>query len=202
MTDDGHIFDEEQEKTMMRGTITNVNEAHRRPRGRPRRLESNGHSEAEAGAAAAGAGMSRFVPGAREGSLRGTVFEDDVMLPEQYFARLCHRADYPGEQRLLLAILEDAVHCFQTNLSARTPRRRHMFEEADEWLFADTCEASVTFDYVCDVFDLDQECIRAGLQRWRQKQLDKQRGLALPARTAVREREQEPLPVLAQAVGA
>jgi hypothetical protein len=126
------------------------------------------------------------------------------MLPEQYFARLCHRADYPGEQRLLLAILEDAVHCFQSNLFARTPRRRHLFEEAGEWLFADGCEASVTFGYVCDVFDLDRESIRAGLRRWRERQLVKQqRGRGLPAWTPPqRKREAEPLPALEEAVGA
>jgi hypothetical protein len=148
--------------------------------------------------------MSGFVPGMREG-LRGTVFEDDVMLPEQYFARLRQRADYPGEQRLLLAILEDAVHCFRTNFSARTPRRRHLFEEAEEWLFTDACEASVTFDYVCDVFDLDQGSIRAGLQRWREDQLAKQRGRTVPIRTVPREREeqaQETLPMLEEAIGA
>jgi hypothetical protein len=127
------------------------------------------------------------------------------MLPEQYFARLRQRADYPGEQRLLLAILEDAVHSFRTNFMARTPRRRHLFEEAEEWLFADTCEASVTFEYVCDVFDLDRGSIRAGLQRWRDDQLAKQRARTVPIRTVTRECEVQPqdaLPVLKEAMGA
>ena len=172
--------------------MANVERADGRPRGRPRRFEPGGDP----------AGMPRFVPGAREGSLRGTIIEDDVMLPEQYFARLRHRADYPGEQRLLLAVLEDAVHCFQTNLFARTPRRRHLLAEAEEWLFDDACEASVAFAYVCDIFDLDQECIRTGLQRWRDGQLAKQRGRALPTRIPVREREAESLPILEEAVGA
>ncbi len=170
--------------------MTNVKQADGRPgRGRPRRFESGGP------------GMPRLIP-ARDGSLGGTLFEDDVMLPEQYFARLRHRADYPGEQRLLLAVLEDAVHCFRTNLLARTPRRRHLFEEAEEWLFADTCEALVTFAYVCDVFDLDQDSIRAGLQRWRDDQRAKQGARTAPIRAVAREREEESLPLLGHAVGA
>ncbi len=111
-----------------------------------------------------------FRPEGRGAQGAGSVFEDDVMLPDQYFARLRSKADYPGEQRLLLAVLEDAVHCFQTNMFARTPRRRHLFEEAEEWLLEDDVEASVTFDSVCDVFGLDVHYVRAGLRRWRDRQ--------------------------------
>jgi hypothetical protein len=130
-------------------------------------------------------------PGAQNGA---PVFEDDVMLPDQYFARLRHRADHPGEQRLLLAVLEDAVHCFQTNVSARTPRRRNLFAEAEEWLLEDGVDASVTFGYVCDVFDLDMEYVRAGLRRWRDRQRQRQSAVVeLPNRRTAATAKRPPL---------
>lgn len=150
----------------------------------------------------------RLLAGPREGSFRGAgVFEDDIMLPEQYFARLRLRADYPGEQRLLLAVLEDAVHCFQTNIGARTPRRRNIFEQAEEWLLGGPCDALVTFDYVCDVFGMDAEYMRAGIRRWRDRHLTDagavhDTAVRAEARGACDERDEQPEVVLDRAVGA
>jgi hypothetical protein len=131
--------------------------------------------------------------------VRGAVFEDDIMLPEQYFARLCHRSDHPGEERLLLAVLEDAVHCFQTNVAARSPRRQRLFEEAEEWLLNDAADASVSFRYVCDVFKLDVDYLRSGLQRWRDR---KQAARTGPAVVHLTPRVSDaPLDELEKAVG-
>jgi hypothetical protein len=103
-------------------------------------------------------------------ALRESLFEEDVMLPEQYFARLRQKADFPAEQRLLFAVLEDAVHCFQANLFARTIRRQQAFEEAEQWLLEPQMDATVTLEYVCDVFGFDAEYVRAGLRQWRDRQ--------------------------------
>ena len=103
-------------------------------------------------------------------ALRESLFEEDVILPEQYFARLRQKADFPAEQRLLFAVLEDAVHCFQANLFARTLRRQQAFEEAEQWLLEPEMDATVTLEYVCDVFGFDAEYMRAGLRQWRDHQ--------------------------------
>jgi hypothetical protein len=95
--------------------------------------------------------------------------QEDFILPDQYFERLRQKTACPGEERLLLAVLEDAVHCFQANLFARSARRQRVFAEAEEWLFDPASDALVTFDYVCSVFDLDSEYLRVGLRRWRER---------------------------------
>jgi hypothetical protein len=122
-----------------------------------------GTSGAGGGGRAAPAMYSGLIPSA----LNGSQFQEDFMLPEQYFARLRQQPDCPGEQRLLLAVLEDAVHCFQANQSPRNRRRQRMLDEAEEWLFDPASDAVVTFEYVCGVFGLDPEYLRAGLRRWR-----------------------------------
>lgn len=102
------------------------------------------------------------------GTWGGAQMEEDFILPDQYFERLRQKANCPGEERLMLAVLEDAVHCFQANLFARSARRHRLFAEAEEWLFDPASDALVTFDYVCSVFDLNSEYLRGGLRRWRE----------------------------------
>jgi hypothetical protein len=127
-----------------------------------------------------------FFTGVREGALVSWLFENDFVLPEQYFEQLRQRNDYPGERQLLLAILEDAVHCFQSNLHARNARGRRLFEEAEMWLLGEDPDALVTFGYVCDVFGFDPEYLRAGLRLWRDRQLARTRGASLAQRDAPR----------------
>ena len=112
-------------------------------------------------------------------ALRESLFEEDVILPEQYFERLRQKGDFPAEQRLLFAVLEDAVHCFQANLFARTLRRQQAFEEAEQWLLEPKMDATVTLEYVCDVFGFDAEYVRTGLRQWRDRQRASDRGAAV-----------------------
>ena len=41
------------------------------------------------------------------------IFEPSILVPAQFFAGLRHKAPAEGERRLMLAILEDAIECFQ-----------------------------------------------------------------------------------------
>jgi hypothetical protein len=55
-------------------------------------------------------------------------------------------------------------------LFARTIRRQQAFEEAEQWLLEPQMDATVTLEYVCDVFGFDAEYVRAGLRQWRDRQ--------------------------------
>src|SRR5262245_7333147 len=39
-----------------------------------------------------------------------------------------------GEEKLVLAVLQDAVNCFQTNALAGRPWGKRLFQEAEEWI--------------------------------------------------------------------
>jgi hypothetical protein len=49
-----------------------------------------------------------------------------------YFETLCRKTILEPEKGLMLAILEDAINCFQDNLLAQNVRRRRLFEQAQE----------------------------------------------------------------------
>lgn len=107
---------------------------------------------------------------------KDTLFEPDVMLPTQFFATLRRQAPTKrGEWQLMVAVLEDAVHCFQKYLLARDPQGQRLCREAEEWIMVDTWpagdEPTLSFQYVCDMVGLDSLYLRGGLRRWRECQL-------------------------------
>ena len=105
-----------------------------------------------------------------------SVFEPDVVLPTQFFASVRREAPTKrGEYQLLIAVLEDAVHCFQKYCLARDRQGQRLFREAEEWMMAETCspddQPMLSFEYICRVLDLDPLYLRGGLRRWRERQL-------------------------------
>ena len=96
----------------------------------------------------------------------GGLLDPDVVLPAQYFRVLRGRASYGGERRLIIAVLEDAINCFQKNLFARDNRGRRLFCEAEKWLMSEDRELPFTFENICEFLSLDAEYIRRGLRRW------------------------------------
>ncbi|MEO8602227.1 MAG: hypothetical protein ABI629_06600 [bacterium] len=67
--------------------------------------------------------------------------------------------------RLIIAILEDAVRCFQGNALAQRRSGQRLFEEAEQWIMSMET-TSFSFEHICEVLDLDPECLRAGLDQW------------------------------------
>jgi hypothetical protein len=63
----------------------------------------------------------------------GSLFQPDMLLSAQ-FESLRRKSLLEPEKRLMLAILEDAVNCFQGKLMAQTGKNRRLFEEAEEWI--------------------------------------------------------------------
>jgi hypothetical protein len=112
------------------------------------------------------------------GSIFG-LFAPDILLPEQFFTTQIGRgARKRGECQLLIAILEDAVHCFQKYLFWQTRQERRLFEEAEQWMMRPDAllrgdeRPAVSFEYICAALELDPEYLRHGLRRWREDQLE------------------------------
>ena len=94
------------------------------------------------------------------------VFENESILPAQFFPRRRDVARMDPFRRLALAVLVDAVHVFQTNFDASRPSRRREFNEAREWLLSPTGRGPFAFANVCFLLDIDPSRLRAWLGRW------------------------------------
>ena len=70
------------------------------------------------------------------------------------------------ETRLLIAILEEAINCFQRYYLAEHDSGQRLFREADEWLMSDHRDWAFSFESICDAIGLDPSYVRHGLRKW------------------------------------
>jgi hypothetical protein len=89
----------------------------------------------------------------------------DVILPSQFFAS-AGAHPLSSEQRLMLAVLIDAINLLGDCGDAPNRRKRNQFNEASSWIFADrTITSPLSFDHVCDALGVDAECLRRRLSK-------------------------------------
>jgi hypothetical protein len=98
-----------------------------------------------------------------------SLFEQDTLLSTQYFGNQRRKTLLEPEKRLMLAILEDATHCYQDNLSARCGRARRLFTEAEDWIWEKSSDWAFSFRNICETLGFNPEYIREGLLRWKAK---------------------------------
>ncbi len=97
--------------------------------------------------------------------------EPEILLPSQFYNRNRGLSILEGERRLMLAILEDAVSCFQKYAGATRPRSRRLFQEAEEWFMDENNAWVFSFDSICTVLNINPEYFRTSLQRWKEQLL-------------------------------
>jgi hypothetical protein len=85
----------------------------------------------------------------------------DVLLPSQFFESVGKRT-FSSEQRLMLALLADAINVLVRQRGSLNGENRNHFNEAWLWVFAHHI-VSVSFDDACDAIGLNAECLRRHL---------------------------------------
>jgi hypothetical protein len=95
------------------------------------------------------------------------LFQPDILAPAQYFDGLMKEQARAPERDLALAMLEDAVMCFQKYLKSTREKERHLFAETEEWFLSDDRDWVFSFLNLCDFLGLDPEFLRKGLFRWK-----------------------------------
>lgn len=98
-----------------------------------------------------------------------SLFQPDTLLSTQYFDNLRRNTLLEPEKRLMLALLEDAIHSFQDNLSPQTARKKKLFDETEDWIVELGGDWIFSFDHVCEALGFSPEYVRQGLLRWKEK---------------------------------
>jgi hypothetical protein len=68
-----------------------------------------------------------------------------------------------SEQRLMLAVLEDAINVLQGYGALPHHDKHKSLNEALSWVFANSIASGLSFDYVCDALGLNAESLRRRL---------------------------------------
>lgn len=95
------------------------------------------------------------------------LFEPDALLPAQFYAAFRGGSTVRGEKRLMLAVLEDALDCYQKYAFARDGHGRQLFDEACEWIGSANRDWFFSFENICETLEINPEYLRRGLDRWR-----------------------------------
>jgi hypothetical protein len=109
-----------------------------------------------------------------DGEAIESLFQPDILAPAQYFDGLMKEQARAPERDLALAMLEDAVMCFQKYLKSTCEKERHIFTETEEWFLSDDQDWVFSFLNLCDFLGLDLEFLRKGLFRWKDAALSGQ----------------------------
>jgi hypothetical protein len=76
-----------------------------------------------------------------------------------------------GEEKLMLAVLEEAIHSFQEYVLSTRPREQRLFQEAEEWLIEKDSEYLYSFENISETLGLHPHYIRQGLLVWKEAKL-------------------------------
>jgi len=93
----------------------------------------------------------------------------EIMLPAQFDDLRRSGVVTCGEHRLMLAVLEDAVHLYQIGCARGDTKARRVLDETEQWFASEETTSPFSFVTICQVFGLDSDYLRAGLRRWRER---------------------------------
>jgi GNAT superfamily N-acetyltransferase len=95
-----------------------------------------------------------------------SLFQPDTLLPDQYLDTFRRKLYLEPEKKLMLAILEDAIACYQKYIFARDGKGKALFHEAEEWVEERGSGNVFTFDSACESLGLNPEYLRRGVADW------------------------------------
>ena len=105
-----------------------------------------------------------------------SLFQVDTLAATQYHDTYRRKIPQQPEIRLILAVLQDAVNCFQDNIFAVNKKRIQLFKEAEDWFVSDDASWIFSFVSICSLLQLDPGYFRQGLNLWAAKQRAARKG--------------------------
>ena len=85
--------------------------------------------------------------------------------------RLYKKQIREGEEGLMLAVLDNAIECFQKYVLGQRERERRLFQEAEDWILEKDSDWFFSFENICETLELYPDYIRQGLMSWKEAKL-------------------------------
>lgn len=100
-----------------------------------------------------------------------SLFQPDVLIPGQFMATTKSKTHRDPEQRLMLAVLEDAVWCFQNGLRTKDKKKQELAREAEQWLTEEDSSWLFSFNEICELLGIESDYLRKRLLIWKKEAL-------------------------------
>ena len=100
-----------------------------------------------------------------------SLFQPDTLLPDQYLETFRRKFHLEPEKKLMLAVLEDAIACYQKYIFAHDGKGKVLAQETEQWLLDENSDWLFSFDNVCETLGFDPAYMREGMIHWKQQKL-------------------------------
>ena len=94
-------------------------------------------------------------------------FEPDILTSHQFFRVFQQKPGFDPERRLMVAVLADAIECFQKYATTGTRRGRKLFTDTEQWIASRDSSWPYSFERICEVLNINANYLRIGLMQWR-----------------------------------
>ena len=85
--------------------------------------------------------------------------------------RFLFQSDTIPEERLLLALLMDALYCFQKYCFTSDKNGNALFRDAEAWIMDEDLSSPSSFRGACEFLEIDADYLRYRVFQWRDMQL-------------------------------
>src|SRR6516162_2429620 len=97
------------------------------------------------------------------------LFEPDELAAHEYRRTFQRRPPLEPEKRLMLAVLEDAIFCFQRYIHVKGGKEKKLHDDTVSWIFDRSDTSVFSFENICDTCGLDPDYLRIGLLSWQRQ---------------------------------
>jgi hypothetical protein len=99
----------------------------------------------------------------------------DVLITELFGDGQRRGAATSSEKRLMLAVLRNALECYQKHLLSTDRTGRELFAEAAAWIESTSGSGLFSFESISEALDLEPQYVRRRLAAWRQTEIEARR---------------------------
>ena len=98
------------------------------------------------------------------------LLESDILADYEFSKVYRRKSPCSGEQRLMFAVLADAIECFQRYRDAKTRKLKALYRNAEIWIMSRDHHGPFSFENVCDALSVNAAYLRQGLLQWHSNQ--------------------------------
>ncbi|MBI2231630.1 MAG: hypothetical protein HYU46_21335 [Deltaproteobacteria bacterium] len=107
---------------------------------------------------------------------RSYLYEPDAISQYQYLHVFRQKPHTIAEEKLMFAVLTDAIECFQRCAGATDAKSRNLYNDAAGWISSLDMASPFSFENICETLRLNPGYLRLGLMQWRNKRVHKKPG--------------------------
>jgi hypothetical protein len=107
---------------------------------------------------------------------RSYLYEPDAISQYQYLHVFRQKPHTIAEEKLMFAVLTDAIECFQRYAGATDAKCRALHKDAAAWISNRDTASPFSFENICETLRLNPSYLRLGLMQWHNKHVHRKPG--------------------------